>query len=310
MDYNIIINQILMLFLIIFVGYLLRKKGILNQELSEGLSNLLVEITMPALIISSMAVKLDETLITNIKIISLITAFVYLFLIVFTNFISRYISISFDQKRVFIFALLFGNVGFMGYPVLDAIYPELGIFYGIFNNIAFNILVWTYGIYLFTASENGKSKIEWKKILNNGIYAIIIGFILLFTGYRFPSPVAGAIDYLGEMTFPLSMLIIGNSLASVSIVDTITNKYVIILTSLKLLIIPGVVFIILNQFPVPDIIKNVTVILTAMPAAANTVVFAERFDGDHEYASQSVFITTLFALFTIPIFVSLLNYFG
>jgi len=310
MDYNIIVHQILMLFLIIFVGYVLRKRKILNSELSEGLSKLLVEVTMPALIISSMTVTLDETLITNIKIISLITAFIYIFLVIFSNTLIRFVSLSFDKKRVFIFALVFGNVGFMGYPVLDAIYPELGIFYGIFNNIAFNILVWTYGIYLFTARKNEKEKIQWKKLINNGIIAIIIGFILLFSGYRFPVPLSGAIEYLGEMTFPLSMLIIGSSLATVSFKQTIADLNVILLTITKLLIIPFICFAILNQFPIPEIVKNVTVILTAMPSAANTVVFAERFEGDQEFASQGVFITTLFSLLTIPIFVSLLNFFG
>ncbi len=310
MDNNVIIHQILMLFLIIFVGYVLRKKRILNEQLSEGLSQLLVEVTMPALIVSSMTVTLDETLITNIKLISLITAFIYIFLIIFSNILSRFVSLDFDKKRVFVFALVFGNVGFMGYPVLDAIYPELGIFYGVFNNIAFNILVWTYGIFLFTSKENEDGIIQWKNLINNGIIAIIIGFTLLFTGYRFPDPVTGAIEYLGEMTFPLSMLIIGSSLATVSFKQTIRDLNVILLTAVKLLIIPFICLLILNQFPIPEIIKNVTIILTAMPSAANTVVFAERFDSDHKFASQGVFITTLFSLLTIPIFVSLLNFFG
>jgi hypothetical protein len=111
------------------------------------------------------------------------------------------------------------------------------------------------------------------------------------------------------MTFPLSMLIIGSSLAVVSFKKIFADKYLYLLTGLKLILIPLTFFLILKPFILPDMINNINLILFAMPVAANTVVFAERFEADYKFASEAVFITTLLSLLTIPLFVSLLNYF-
>ncbi|MFW5998539.1 MAG: AEC family transporter [Bacillota bacterium] len=306
MNFSLVINQILVLFIIIFIGYILKKRNHIDEKLNQGLSRLLVEVTMPALIISSMNVKINSSLISKIKLTVILTIIIYIFLILFSNLITKFLSISSSHKKVFIFAIIFGNVGFMGFPVLESIYPEFGIFYGLFNNIAFNILIWTYGIYLFTSDPEKEGKIRWKQLLNNGIFATIIGFIILLTGLDLPVPISGAIDYLGNMTFPLSMLIIGSSLANIRFKNIVTDKYLILFSGIKLLLIPLLFFFILKQFQIPSIVNNINIILLAMPSAANTVVFAERYGGDDEFASEIVFITTLLSLFTIPLFVSLL----
>ena len=194
----------------------------------------------------------------------------------------------------------------MGYPVLEAIYPEMGIFYGLFNNITFNILLWTYGVYLYTSNKDNENSFKLKHLINHGIIAVIIGFIILLSGINLPKPITGALDYLGHMTFPLSMLIIGSSLASISFKNIVSNKYLYLLSGIKLLMIPFAFYLILKQFSLPGVVNNVNIILVAMPSAANTVVFAERFGGDYKFASEIVFITTLLSLITIPFFVSLL----
>ncbi|MFW5976773.1 MAG: AEC family transporter [Bacillota bacterium] len=305
MNFNLVINQILVLFIIIFIGYILRKKNHIDEKLNKGLSRLLVEITMPALIISSMNIQIDSGLITNIQLISFITIILYVFLIIFGNLIFKNLSLPESKKKVFIFAIVFGNVGFMGYPVLESIYPELGIFYGVFNNIAFNILLWTYGVYIYTSSSKNEG-MKWKRLINNGTIAIAFGFLILFSGINLPVPISGAIDYLGDMTFPLSMLIIGSSLANIEFKNIFTDRYLILFSSIKLLFIPFLFLLGLKQFNLPEVVKNVNIILLAMPSAANTVVFAERYDGDHNFASEVVFITTLLSIFTIPFFVSLI----
>lgn len=307
MNFNLVYNEILVLFLIILVGFILRKNNQISEDLNKGLSNLLINVTLPALIITSMHIEIDSNVIANMKIISLITIGIYIFTTFLGNILTRVLPIPVDKKNIFIFMIIFGNVGYMGYPVLGVLYPEYGIFYGLFNNIAFNIMLWTYGIYLFTSTQGEKYKIKWKLLLNHGIIAIIIGFFLLLTGIRLPGPVIGALDHLGEMTFPLSMLIIGSSLAAIRIRNIITNKLVFFLTFIKILFVPGTVLLMLSFFEIPAIVANVSILLTAMPCAANSVVFAEKFDRDHQFAAQGVFVSTMLAAATIPLFLYLLS---
>lgn len=307
MQFSVVINQILTLFLMIFVGYIIDRKGIINEKINQGLSELLVDVTLPALIISSMMLKINSKLITNIKIISLLPIIIYFCIIIFVTFFTKSLSISNQRKTAFKFLLVFSNVGYMGYPVLNAIYPEYGIFYGVIANISYNILMWTYGVYIFVKDKSIEEQLQLKQVLNNGVIATGIGFILLITGYQLPLPIAGALESIGNMTFPLSMLILGSSLTNIKFKRIFSNKYVYLLSGLRLLLIPSLIFLTLKQFGLPTIINNVIIVLFAMPAAANSVIFAEKFDGDREFASQGVFLTTLLSLFTIPLFIYLIT---
>lgn len=300
MNYTLIINQILTLFIIILVGYILKKKDYIDKKIEKGLSKLLINVVLPALIISSMIIEINDNLINNVKLISIISVTAYLFLIIFSSLIVKLFNIEKDKKIVFRFMLIFSNVGYMGYPVIDAIYPEYGIFYAVFNNIAFNFILWTYGVYMFTADNKGLN-IKWKNILNNGLIASFIGLIFMFTSYKPPVAIRGALESLGNMTFPLSMLIIGASLAKVKFTTIFRDKYLFILALLRLISIPIITFFILKPFSLPEIINNIAIILVAMPSAANTVILAEEFDGNSTFASEGVFFTTLFSLFTIPL---------
>ncbi len=301
MEFNLIINQILTLFSIIFIGYIVRKKGLINDEISKGLSNLLIDIIMPALIITSMMIELNPEIIKNIKVIGLISVVSYVSVILLAHIISRRLHLTKPRKTIFIYLLVFGNVGYMGYPVLNAIYPEFGVFYAVISNTTFNILVFTYGIYLFIKDKESEEGIQFKKLINNGLISVIIGFFLLLTQYKLPALLTGALESLGDMVSPLSMLIIGSSLTGVKFKTIFKDKHLYLLGFLKLLIIPFIGLSIIKQFDFPTIINNISIILLAMPSAANGVIFAEKYDGDYTFASEGVFFTTLISIITIPV---------
>ena len=246
-----------------------------------------------------MIVEVDAGLIDNVLLMSIISFLSYFFLIIFSKILMKILNVSADRKIVFQFLLIFSNVGYMGYPVVDAVFPEYGIFYAVFNNIAFGIILWTYGVYLFN-SEKEDFEIKWKNIFNNGVIASIIGLTLLITSYKPPKAIMGALNSLSNMTFPLSMLIIGASLAKVNIKNIIKDKLLFIVTILRLIILPISLYLILLLFNIPDIITIISVLLVAMPSAANTVIFAEEYDGNSTFASEAIFLTTLFSLITIP----------
>ncbi|MFW6028928.1 MAG: AEC family transporter [Halanaerobiales bacterium] len=308
MNIYILLNQILVLFIIIFLGFILRKRNIITGEMSTGLSRLLVEIIMPTLIVNSILnVTLNAEIIRNIVLMGVLSFLSYFFVLLFATVASKKMNEEKSKKDIFKFLLIFGNVGYMGIPVISAIFAPEAVIYTIINNIVFNIYIWTYGVQILSQEEEGKI-IQWDKLVNNGTIALIIGFFLLITQINL-GPLRGSIEIVAEMTFPLSMLIIGSSLTNVNFMKLVKDKYIYFITVLKLLIIPFIALLILKNTALPDIIANTLILLLAMPSGANTVIFAEKFNSDYKFASEGVFITTLLSLLTIPIFIYLISLF-
>ncbi|MFW5991653.1 MAG: AEC family transporter [Halanaerobiaceae bacterium] len=306
MNLHIIVNEILVLFFIILIGFILRKKDIINENLNRGLSGLLTEIIAPALIIHSLVtLNPGPQLINNLKLIIIATAASYLFAIIIANLLARLIPCSPDKKTVFIFLLVFGNVGYMGIPVISTIYPENGVVYTTMNVLIFNILIWTYGVFLF-AKDNKKGKFQWKRLLNNGLMGILLGFCLMTLQIDL-GPIYSALELIGNMMFPLSMLIIGASLTEIKIKDILKDKILYLIIFLKLLLIPLAALFIMKPLYLPEVVSNVSLVLLAMPSAAFAVIFAEKYNGDYKFASEGVFFTTLLSVLTLPLFIWLIR---
>lgn len=299
MPFLTILEQIIALFLILFFGYFLRSKEVITKKNQQFLFNLLIDYILPFLIISAMTVEINTELIENTKILFICWFFVYILFMLSANIFKRFIKTDNKQKRTFEFLVIFSNVGYMGLPIIGSIYSETGIFYGSLGMIPFNIVIWTYGIYLLSSGKKDFSD-RLQNIINNGVIAIGIGFILFITGLKLPGPIFEAVEMIGDMTFPLSMLIIGSSLYGIDISRVILKPKLVFLSFLRLLIIPVILLLALNFLPIPEILVGVIVIQAAMPIAANSVIFAARYQGDYQMASEAVFITTLFSIISIP----------
>ncbi len=307
MPFQIIFEQILALFLILFFGYFLRSREVITKKGQQFLFDLLIDYILPFLIISAMTVEISPELVENTKIIFISWFFVYLLLIISANIFKRFIKADDRERRTFEFLVIFSNVGYMGLPIIGAVYSETGLFYGSLGMIPFNIVIWTYGIYLLSS---GKKEISdrLQNIINNGVIALGIGFILFLTGLNLPGPISEAVEMIGDMTFPLSMLIIGSSLYGINIKRVIIKPKLVFLSLLRLLFIPVFLLLALSFLPIPEILVGVIVIQAAMPIAANSVIFAARYQGDYQMASEAVFITTLFGIISIPVIIWLINF--
>ncbi|MFW6287392.1 MAG: AEC family transporter [bacterium] len=309
MQFNILINEILILFIIILIGYIIRKKNIINEEINKGFSRLLIQVTLPALIINSiLKIELSQEIIKNLGLMSVLSLLSYLAVIILASFISKRLKCSKDKKNIFKFLLVFGNVGYMGIPVVSAIFPAEAVVYTIINNIMFNIFLWTYGIQVLSVKSNQEEKnsIQWRKLINHGTVALFIGFLLLISKINL-GPVKGAIDTVGNMTFPLSMIIIGSSLTNVKFLTILKDRILYYVILLKLFIIPFAALLLLKPLPLPELVSSISIIMLAMPSGAISVIFAEKFDSDYEFASEGIFFTTLLSLFTIPLFIWLIE---
>jgi len=308
LNFQVVITQIISLFLLIAVGYFLRRSKHIDKKETGAISKLLLDLIIPALLISSLQIDITARMLGDFTDLFLYWIAFYLILIILASLISKLFPISRDKKIVLKFFLIFGNVGYMGLPVIDVIFPENGIFFGSIGVVVFNIFLWTYGTNLFL-QENDSKKNNLKDIFNNGVIAIIIGLFLMLTGLKLPTSIMTAIDMLAEATFPLSMLVIGSGLAQIKISGIFKDINIIAYSTLKLLIIPAAALIILNYFKVADPIRTILVLQIAMPAAANGVIFAERYEGNYVFAAESLFLSTLMAALSIPVISYLTTYF-
>ena len=307
MNFQVVITQIISLFLLIGVGYFLRQSNHLDQKETGAISKLLLDLILPAMLISSLQIDITAKMLGDFFNLFVYWIAFYLILIVLSSLISKLFPISRDKKLVLKFFLIFGNVGYMGLPVIDVIFPENGIFFGSIGVVVFNIFLWTYGANLFLR-ENESKKISLRDIFNNGVIAIIIGSFLMLTGIKLPDSIMTAVNMLANATFPLSMLVIGSSLAQIKISGIFKDLNIFAYSTLKLLIIPAAALVILNYFNVADPIRSILVLQIAMPAAANGVIFAERFEGNYIFAAESLFLSTLMAAVSIPLISYLITY--
>jgi predicted permease len=301
MDYSSIFNQILILFILLIVGYISRKINIFDDKITKGLSDLILKITLPAMIIGSMIGNDNPDLAEKFGKILLISISVYSITFILALLLPRIIGSRPYELGVFEFAIMFSNVGFMGYPVTAAVFGEEGVFYAAIFNLPFNLLVFTIGIIFLSSKQGQKSKINPKLLINPGVIAVLIGFILFSLNINLPKAITGSLDLLGSVTTPLSMIVIGGLLAKVRINKIFSNYRVYIIMIFRLFLVPLVIYFVLKNFVGGVYLLGVPVLLSAMPVAANSAILAEEYKGNAELASQTVFITTLFSVISIPL---------
>jgi hypothetical protein len=300
LNFTVVIKQIISLFILIGLGYLLRKTNHLDKKETGAISKILLDLVIPAMLISSLQIEITASMLSNFKKLFLYWIAFYLVLIIIGSLIAKLFPVNKAKKTVIKFFLIFGNVGYMGLPVINVIFPEKGLFFGSIGVIIFNLLIWTYGINLFLRSKQEEG-FDLRQVLNNGVIAIIIGVGLMITGIKLPTTIMSAVDMLAEATFPLSMLVIGCGLAEINFAGIFKDINIFIYSFLKLLLIPITALLILSYFNVADPIRTILVIQIAMPASANGVIFAERYGGDYIFAAESLFLSTLLAALSIPL---------
>jgi len=281
------------------IGFYAKKKKFLNNVVDKGLSELLLNITLPFMIVTSFNIKYEVDMVSNAQKILIYSFLIHISLI----FISKmfFFKLPKNKQQVFRFITIFSNVGFIGYPVLESIYGGTGVFYAAIFNIAFNILVWTVGVMLFTGEKDFKSM--RKSLANPALIAVIIGLIIFSFSIRLPLSIETSLKLVGSTTTPISMIIVGSMLAEMKFKDAFSDFSVYYAAVVRLFIVPIIVYIVLKLLKVDEFLLTICVILQAMPAAVMAPIIAEKYGGDSLLASQCVFITTIVSGITIPIII-------
>ncbi len=300
-----VLKSVISLFLIMLVGVYGNKKGIITEEFNDNLINFLLNITLPLMVISSFTFSFEESIKSNV-----VKGFYYSLIAYGILIIASYLfllPVKGDKKTIIHFANVFTNTGYVGFPVLNAIYGPEGVVYGSIFNMFFVLFVWTYGIMLFKGHID---KMELKKelkttLLNPSIIAVVIGVIIIVFDIQIPKILYTSINSVGSISGPLSMIIIGAILSKGKIGNSLKDWTLYYGLIVKMAILP-LILCLTSLLVDKSIVSNSVVIIASMPAAAMTSIFAESYNKEKELASMFVLLTTLLSVITIPILVRVL----
>lgn len=306
MEVYIIFESVLSLFFMILVGVYGNKRKIITAAINKGLTDILIQITLPCMILSSFIYTYDDTIKTNVLKTFYYSIVVYLITIVISRLIL--LPIKNNKKIILHFSNVFVNTGYIGFPVLYSIYSAEGVIYGSIFNMYFVIFLWTYGLLLFKGHLGKKSLIEElrKIILNPSIIAVCAGILIMIFNLEIPVPLLSSIKSIGSISGPLSMIIIGVILSNTNLKRYIHDWTLYYGLATKLIIIPVIIYVFSLFLGETSKAINTVIIMSSMPASAMTAIFAESFDKEKEYAAVVVSLSTLVSLITITIFIKII----
>jgi len=301
-----IIEGVISLFIIILVGVYGSNKKIITSEINKGLTDVLIQIALPFMIVSSFIFTYDNTIKGNVIKTFYYSFIAYIIMAVVSSILL--VPIKSDKKTILHFANVFTNTGYIGFPILNSVYGAEGVIYGSIFNMFFAIFLWTYGIIIFRGAFNRKElKREIIKVLlNPSVIAVFIGIIIMIFNIQLPRAILSSVRSIGNMTGPLSMIIIGVILSKAKIKSYLKDWTIYYGITTNLIVIPAILYFISLLIGDTSKVANTVIIMAAMPAAAMTSIFAESFDREKEYAAVIVSATTLLSIITLPVLLKII----
>lgn len=301
-----ILKTMVVLFSIILLGYFVNKIKILDKTTNVKLSQLVLKVTTPALILSSVASG-GESLVDKGEIISIffIGIGMYLFSILFAWVVVKLLKYNDENSAIYQMMIIFPNYGFIGYPILGSLYGNSVIFPYSILHIPFNVLLFSYGVYLIKKGDGG-NKFKFKDVVNPGVIASLIAMFIFLLDIKLPDLFVQTCSLVGDSTIPLSMLLIGSSLALIPIKSIFTESKIYVITFIKLIIFPIIIFYIAKIFLNDELIISFIILSVALPTASSVGMLTTQYGLSEKIGSVGVFITTILSIITLPFIMALL----
>ena len=295
------------LFLVMMIGFWCRKRGTINDVSSNRMSKLIIEVGQPALIIGSLAGKQFSFELLREGLLYLAVGFILHPLMSGIGLLFGRLFPDFEERKLSVFALTFTNAAFIGFPILAAVFPENGVFYGSFFVIGFHVYMWTFGIYLLSRGRDDIKLTPKKALVNFGTIPCAIGLALYLLKAVVPMPalVLDTCTYLGNLCMPISVLVTGALIATQDLGAIFKNARLYVFNAIKLIILPLIVCGIAKVATLGlansyELVMFSTVI-AALPSAATVAMLAELYNIKPTYAAQTVGSSSLFSIATLPL---------
>ncbi len=293
------LEVMVILFIIVVLGYVLCKMGYMGDKFDQKLSSIVIDIAAPALILSSVMgdEQPDRTLILPLLGVGFIT---YILLLVFGFYVPHLISRDREERGMIGFALMFANVGFIGYPIVASIFGSKAIFYAALLNMPNTFFIFTAGVMLIKGEHNLR-QLNLKVLFGPGMMAAFIAALLVALNVKTPDIIARPVTMVGNITVPAALMIIGSAMARMPLKEIVGSPKVYLVSFLRLAVVPLTIYSLFKVCGVSDIVNDINTIVIAMPVASFGTMFCMKYGRNPSLITEVTFITTVGSIITIPL---------
>lgn len=293
------LEVMVILFTIVILGYVACKLGYMGDKFDKKLSSIVVDITCPLLVLSSvMGEELpDRSLILPLLGVGFLT---YVLLLVFGFWVPRLITPNHDHQGMIGFALMFANVGFIGYPIVTSIFGPQAVFYAALLNMPNTFFIFTAGVML-VKGEYSLKQFNPRVLFSPAMIGAFLAAVIVALGIHTPDIIARPITMVGNITVPAALMIIGSSMAKLPLKEIVGSPKVYVASLLRLAVVPLCIYFLFKACGVPRLINDINTVVIAMPVASFGTMFCLKFGRDPKLMTEMTFITTLGSIITIPL---------
>ncbi len=287
------------LFIIVIIGYVANKLGYMGGDFDRRLSSIVITFTCPALVLSSvMGDELpDRSLILPLLGVSSLT---YIILTAMALLMPRLVTKDQGERGIVGFAVMFANVGFIGYPIVASIFGHQAVFYAALLNMPNTFFIFTVGVML-VKGEYGLRQFSPRVLASPALLAAVVAAALVALGVHTPYIIAEPIQLVGNITVPASLMIIGSSMANLPLRQIMGNGKVYATSFLRLVVVPLAFYYMFRFIGVTDLVNNINTVVLAMPVASFGTMFCLRYNRDVALMTEITFVTTVASIATIPL---------
>lgn len=303
-----ILSSLITIFILIIPGFLFCKGKVLTKEQTDGINSLIVNLTWPCLVIDGMQMEYSSQIMKDSLYTLGLCMAGFVLICGMMGVFSKAAKWNKSRQFLICFMLLFGNTGFIGIPVLKALYGGEAVFYAAVIELINDILIFTVGILLIQKSAGVTLKMQWRELFSPGMVGVILGLGLFLFEIKLPDFIGQAVSMLGNATTPLTMFMIGVQLGGISWRELLRDSQVYLVSLLKLILIPVLFFLLLRIWkPEFSLLEKCIILSFAMPMGSVAAIFSKKYDSDAVFAAKSVLLSTVFCILTIPVFALLME---
>jgi len=286
-----------MIFLLIAVGILVKKTGIITDEGQRCLTNLVINVILPCNILQSFHMDFKKQMGTDIAAALFISIIIQVLAVIWGKI--SFIRENEGRKKCLCYGMICSNAGFLGNPIAEGMFGAYGLMLASVFLIPLRVMMWTEGISIFSKEVDYKKTCK-KTLTHPCIIACFIGMVILITGFRLPVLVSKTITAIGTCNTVASMLVIGMIISDIRL-NSFKDRTVWLYCFHRLLVFPATVFLLVKMLPISDNVLNIAVILTAMPAGATTSILSAKYDVEPQFGARLVICSTLLSVLTLMI---------
>ena len=292
---SIVLEQVGLLFIFMFCGYLFGKSKLVNYEHTKILSVLGIYMFLPCTVFNAFHTNFTLNNLTQYYMLFIVAIILLSVLVCISYFASGLFSKDKYERNVYKYTLIISNYGYMGYALAQGLFGEEGLLYIILFALPFSLFTYTFGYCMLTNRE-----ITFKRLINPAIISIMVGAVFGILNLEIPFVIETFIKKSSNCMAPVSMLLTGITLSEFNIKELVSDKKVYIVSVVRLILIPGVVLVILRPFLDESIVRT-AVLLCAMPCGLNTIIFPKLIGASCRLGAKLAFVSNILALVSIPL---------